>query len=392
MNVPKLRFPGFQGEWVEKRLGNEVFVNSKKYNPAFEQINFKCIELEHIESETGRLLGYTDSLSAGSIKNVFKTGDVLFGKLRPYLRKYHQATFNGVCSSEIWVLKSSTMSNDVLFQLVQTEKFINITNISSGSKMPRADWELVADTIFSLPSLPEQEKIAEFLSSVDNVIQLLTKKKTLLEDYKKGIMQKIFSQEIRFKDDDGNDFPEWEEKRLGEVAEIIGGGTPDTSNSEYWDGKIVWLTPTEIKQKYISHSHRKITEEALKQSSAKLLPKGTILFTSRATIGDLAIAEIECTTNQGFQSFVVNDTCDNEFLYYLLAISKEVFIQKASGSTFLEISKTEILKILFPLPALPEQQKIADFLSGIDRSIEIVNSQIEKAKEYKKGLLQKMFV
>ena len=195
--------------------------------------------------------------------------------------------------------------------------------------------------------------------------------------------------QIRFPEFSG----EWVEKRLGEIGEIIGGGTPNTKKKEYWNGKIIWLTPTEIKQKYISHSERTITQKGLKNSSAKLLPKGTILITTRATIGDIGIAQVECATNQGFQSLIVNKTNFNEFTYYLLSRKniKNEMIKKANGTTFLEINKNQLSKIKIHIPpTLAEQQKIANFLSSIDEKIDIISKKIENLKEYKKGIMRKM--
>ncbi|MDA3904894.1 MAG: restriction endonuclease subunit S, partial [Bacteroidales bacterium] len=151
---------------------------------------------------------------------------------------------------------------------------------------------------------------------------------------------------LRFPEFDG----EWIENKLGEVADTIGGGTPATTKKEYWGGDIIWLTPTEIKEKFISKSTRTITSLGLQKSSAKILPKGTLLFTSRATIGDVGISEKECSTNQGFQSFIPNANYDTFFLYNWIIKNKKEFLRKASGSTFLEISITEISKIKIILP------------------------------------------
>ena len=137
---------------------------------------------------------------------------------------------------------------------------------------------------------------------------------------------------------------------------------------------------------------RTITDLGLKNSSAKLLPKGAILFTSRATVGDVSIALNECATNQGFQSFVPRNSNSNEYLFYWLQNNKKLFLERASGSTFLEISKKEIEKILISKPAPDEQMKIANFLSSIDKKIDNVRSQYEKASLFKQGLLQQMFI
>jgi len=139
---------------------------------------------------------------------------------------------------------------------------------------------------------------------------------------------------------------EWKKCRLGEVATIVGGGTPDTNNSMFWNGSIQWFTPSEVgKNKYIAHSIRTISEEGLKKSSAKLLPIGTILLSSRATIGECSINTIECTTNQGFESLIINQDNYNEFFFYLIQTKRKELIRKSCGSTFLEISSNEIKKI-----------------------------------------------
>ncbi len=196
---------------------------------------------------------------------------------------------------------------------------------------------------------------------------------------------------LRFRDDGGREYPQWAEKKLGDVGDIIGGGTPDTSNESLWGGSIIWYTPVEIMGKYSDHSIRTISIKGLKSSSARLLPAGSVLFTTRATIGKVSIALSECTTNQGFQSFVVNRYHSNDFLYYWLSEHVKEFIRRASGSTYLEISRREIEKIRYVAPHIAEQQKIADFLSSIDTRIEQLEKKKSLLEQYKKGLMQKLF-
>lgn len=183
----------------------------------------------------------------------------------------------------------------------------------------------------------------------------------------------------------------WEEKKLEEIGNFIGGGTPNTTIQEYWDGGIPWYTPTEIKNGDLKSSNRTITEKGLKNSSAKLLPQGAILITTRATIGDVAISKKECTTNQGFQSLVVNDSESNLFWFYWIIRHKEELIKRASGSTFKEISKNEIINITSYSPKKQEQQKIAACLSSLDELIEATAQKVEALKEHKKGLMQRLF-
>lgn len=198
---------------------------------------------------------------------------------------------------------------------------------------------------------------------------------------------------LRFKDTNGKDYPAWEQRELKDVAEIVGGGTPSTSVPAYWNGSIDWYSPTEIGQEnFAKGSKRKISNEGLNNSSAKLLPAHkTILFTSRATIGEAAILEREGATNQGFQSIVTKEGVDVYFLYsYKHHLKKQALI-KASGSTFLEISKNEVEGLHVPVPSGEEQAKIGSFFKLVDKAITLHQRKLETLKKLKRTLLQKMF-
>ncbi|MGN8479862.1 restriction endonuclease subunit S [Helicobacter pylori] len=179
----------------------------------------------------------------------------------------------------------------------------------------------------------------------------------------------------------------WQKIRLGDIAEIIGGGTPSTQVTSFWNGSINWFTPTEIGiTKYVYKSQRTITPLGLKKSSAKLLPIGTILLTSRASIGDCAIFKVAATTNQGFQSLIPLEKINNEFLYYLMLTLKNKLLKLASGSTFLEVSPNKIKNLLIPLPPLNEQIAIANILSDLDRYLYSLDALILKKESVKKAL------
>ena len=184
---------------------------------------------------------------------------------------------------------------------------------------------------------------------------------------------------------------EWKSKFINDLASVVGGGTPDTSVKSFWDGNIQWFTPSEIgKNKYVDSSLRTITEEGLNNSSAKLLPPHTILLSSRATVGECSLSLKECATNQGFQSLIAQ-SCDTNFLYYLIQTKKKDLIRKACGSTFLEISANEVRKIQVKIPYDNEQKKIADFLSLIDERIFTQNKIIEDLKKLKSAIIDKSF-
>ena len=179
--------------------------------------------------------------------------------------------------------------------------------------------------------------------------------------------EKSLTPQIRFKG-----FTEaWEQRELGDIAEIIGGGTPDTNNPSYWDGDIDWYSPAELgEQIYAIGSRRRITKEGYKNSSAKLLPANkTILFTSRAGIGTTAILCRSACTNQGFQSLVINDNTDLYFIYSMSSRIKDFAISKASGSTFLEISGKQLATMNLFLPQLNEQRKIGQYFKSLDNLI-----------------------
>ena len=185
----------------------------------------------------------------------------------------------------------------------------------------------------------------------------------------------------------------WEEKRLSDVVEIIGGGTPDTNNSAYWGGEIDWYSPTEIGENvYANGSIRKITPLGLQKSSAVILPANrTVLFTSRASIGDMAILTKQGATNQGFQSFIVREELDIYFLYSIGFKIREYALKNASGSTFLEISKTQLLQMESLFPSLPEQTHLGLFFRRLDSQIAESRAVLEKSRQLKKAMLAKMF-
>lgn len=184
---------------------------------------------------------------------------------------------------------------------------------------------------------------------------------------------------------------EWRKTSVGQVAHIIGGGTPSTSNIHYWGGDIQWFTPSEVGHcKYVNKSERTISELGLNESSAKLLPANSILLSSRATIGEMSINTCECATNQGFQSLVPYNA-DLEFLFYIMHTKKNDLIRESNGSTFLEISANKVRSLGLVVPKRNEQEKIGLFLKNLDSSIETLSKKITSLKQTKQACLQQMF-
>ena len=239
------------------------------------------------------------------------------------------------------------------------------------------------------PALKEQTAIAEAVSDADNLIfylqKLIEKKKAI----KQGAMQELLTGKKRLPGFSG----EWSKQQLGDICNIVNGGTPSTSIAEFWNGKILWCTPTDITScstKYIYTTESKITESGLKASSATLLPKGALLLCSRATIGEVRIAGNTICTNQGFKSLVVHQNISNEWLYYMVHILKFNMLEKAIGSTFLEISKKDLAELDIVVPEFTEQKAIAQVLSDMDSEIEQLEKNLAKYQQIKQGMMQEL--
>ncbi|MHB1516440.1 MAG: restriction endonuclease subunit S [Acidiferrobacteraceae bacterium] len=245
--------------------------------------------------------------------------------------------------------------------------------------------------VYIPPTKAEQEAIAEVLSDADALIesleQLLTKKRRV----KQGAMQELLTGKTRLPGFSGG----WEASRLEALADIRGGGTPSTTQPQFWDSDIPWCTPTDITKlngfKYLNDTSRKISLEGLKSSSAEMIPENSIVMTSRATIGECAINRVPVSTNQGFKNFIPFDHVDVEFLYYLLLTQKQSFISLCGGSTFLELSKTQIAVLEVNLPTTKtEQTAIATILSDMDAELAELDAKLAKTRAIKQAMMQEL--
>ena len=186
----------------------------------------------------------------------------------------------------------------------------------------------------------------------------------------------------------------WEQRQLGDVADIIGGGTPSTNNAAYWGGDVDWYAPAEIgEQIYLTGSQKKITESGLQESSAKMLPVGTVLFTSRAGIGNTALLAKTGSTNQGFQSIVPHKGDLDSYFIFARTLELKLYGETVgAGSTFVEVSGKQMAKMPIMIPAIDEQVRIGELFSDIDNLITLHQRELEKLQNIKKALLDKMFV
>lgn len=267
-------------------------------------------------------------------------------------------------------------SSQFLHTLLETEDVKNdIRTRAVGQTMPSINTEILKTTPLRLPeSTLEQEQLGKYFLNLDTLITLHQRKYEKLVNIKKSMLDKMFPKngasvpEIRFK---GFTDP-WEQRKLGDVADIVGGGTPSTNNPNYWDGDIDWYAPAEIAgQIYFDSSQRKITEQGYENSSAKMLPPGTVLFTSRAGIGKTAILSKKGCTNQGFQSIVPhNDELDSYFVFSRTDELKQYGELVGAGSTFVEVSGKQMAAMNLKMPTtIEEQQTIGRFFKRLDTLI-----------------------
>ena len=317
------------------------------------------------------------------------------GTASVYLDKEKTATFGGFV---IRGKKIGEYEPFFLSRLLQTDLSRNqITSKSGGSTRYNVGQEILMSIEVSFPTLPEQQKIATFLSTVDEKLQALKKKKCLLETYKKGVMQKLFSQEIRFKDVKGNDFEDWEVKKLGEVAELtsskrVYASDYVSSGIPFFRGKEI----TELKQNIIPTDILYISKEAyLKFKNTYGVPQiNDILITAVGTLGNI----LKVKNNNPFYFkdgnliWIRYVTENSDFLAILLNYNYNDIEKSAIGSSQKALTMVELRKLLFLFPSLPEQTKIANFLTSIDEKFNKVDAQIKQMELWKKGLLQQMFV
>lgn len=403
--IPQLRFPEFNGEWEKKKLGElGKYYNGLSGKTAVDfgsgepYIQYKQIfDNNYINDDYGFVL-----IKKDENQSKVKYGDVLFTT--------SSETPDEVAMSSVFLTKRNENIYLNSFSFGFRINSFNIFNpqfarfflrsyplrkkifpLAQGSTRYNISKLELMKLKIHLPTLPEQEKIADFLSAVESRVQKLGEKLEALKRYKKGVMQQIFSQEIRFKDDRGNPFPNWEKKKLGEIGKIITGSTPKTAIKEYYNGEYLFVTPGDIKDnRFISDTERKVTKKGLKEG--RIIQRNSIVFVCIGSIGNVAQVTSDCITNQQINSIVPNKENNSGFIYYLMAYHSPRIKTLSAIQVLPIINKTTFQDIILHLPTLPEQKKIANFLSSIDKKIELTQQELEHTECYKKGLLQRMFV
>ena len=356
---PRCFLGSFDFSW-EQRKFEEIAVRS---SVICSDDTLTRVEYEDIVSGTGRLNKDIYAKQSSKSGIAFHQGDVLYGKLRPYLQNWLLPTFDGLAVGDFWVLQPQNADSSFLYRLIQSRQFDEVANQSTGTKMPRADWKLVSKTVFSIPSsISEQAAIGTYFTALDSLITLHQRKCVFLFSFFRACISMNFT---------ASTFS-WEQRKLGDIADIVGGGTPSTGNQSYWDGDIDWYAPAEIAdQIYANSSQKKITGLGYENSSAKMLPPGTVLFTSRAGIGKTAILTRKGCTNQGFQSIVPHrGELDSYFIFSRTEELKRYGELVGAGSTFVEVSGKQmaVMELMMP-PTMREQQTIGGFFQQLDNLI-----------------------
>lgn len=403
MALPKLRFKEFGCDWENSCIKNSdilVIDGDRGENyPKLDEftphgfclfLNAGNVTKEGFNFENTQFISYEKDclLRKGKLvrNDVVMTTRGTLGNVAFYDKKVN---FKNVrINSGMVILRSRNKVLPLyLNYFLNTPKFDNwLLKNAFGSAQPQLTIKLISSLEITYPQLEEQTKIANFLTAVDEKISQLNEQHQLMIQYKKGVMQKIFSQEIRFKDDNGKEFGEWEERILEDVSIIIMGSSPKSENyNELGIGLPLLQGNADIKNR--KSCPRNFTTEITKECDV-----GDILMSVRAPVGYVAKAMHDACIGRGIAAIRVKENNNQEFLYQYLIYMEDIWGKFSQGSTFDSVNSEQIKKLSLFIPCLQEQTKIADFLTKLDDKIEKLALQLEQVKMWKKGLLQLMFV
>jgi type I restriction enzyme, S subunit len=400
--IPKLRFPEFKGEWEKKKLGEVAEISSggtpSRSNPEYWNGNIPWVSTTLIDfnfiNKTDEYIT-EEGLKKSSAK-LFPKGTLLMamygqGKTRGKISILNiEATTNQACGAII--TNSEKLYSLFAFQNL-ANRYDEIRDLSNQGGQENLSGGIIKGIEINYPTLPEQQKIATFLTSVDEKLQAFNKKKSLLEIYKKGVMQKIFSQELRFKDENGNDFPEWEEKTLGEVCKIKRGASPRPITDKIWfdiNSKIGWVRISDVSKsnKFLNFTEQYLSEAGV--SKSRFVEKGNMIMSICATLGKPIYTNIDVCIPDSFIVFE-NLTLEKEYLFYYLDFIQLNWYKYGQPGTQVNLNSDIVSNEILPVPCNIEQTRIANFLTSIDGKINHCSEQIAKMEVWKKGLLQGMF-
>tara|TARA_Y100000588_G_scaffold290257_1_gene309060 strand:+ start:740 stop:2005 length:1266 start_codon:yes stop_codon:yes gene_type:complete len=417
MNVPKLRFSEFEGEYIDTALED---LTKKKISYGIVQAGphipdgMPYIKSTNLNKELclDELERTSDAIAKSYQRSEVAPEDIVFslrGNIGATRIVPETIPVANLTQGTARLSIRENFSNVYVNYCLSTRKaYKRVNSVSKGStfqEISLADLRKVKVT--HSVDIKEQQKIASFLSKVDQKITLLSEKKDKLTEYKKGVMQQLFNGQweeqdglltfipptLRFKADDGSDFPDWEERKLADLGSFIGGGTPDTKNADYWAGETPWISSSDVIEGNIFQIERSrfITDEAIATSATKIVPANSILIVSRVGVGKFVVSKHEICTSQDFSNFTPEQT-DVTYMAYNLYVNKHKLEGLAQGTSIKGFTTGDLKSLKLGIPCIEEQTKIANFLSAIDQKIDLANSELEKAKEWKKGLLQQMFV
>jgi type I restriction enzyme S subunit len=388
LSTPNLRFPDFNGEWIKKKLGELSIINPTTFKLPDK---FIYIDLESVTN--GQLIKEEvvfKSEAPSRAQRVLERDDILFQMVRPYQKNNLYFDKNGdyVASTGYAQIKTK-QSSRFLYQYLHLKKFVDeVIERCTGTSYPAINSKDLAKISIRYPSLPEQQKIASFFTAIDQKIFQLKRKKTLLEQYKNGVMQKIFSQEIRFRDDNGQEFPKWEKMTGDTLFETV------SNKNHNSDLPILAITqeygaiPRDMIDYYITVSEQSV-------ESYKVVEKGDFIISLRSFQGGIEYSEYTGICSPAYIILRATQRIDHRYFKYYFKTDKYItdLNRKLEGIRDGKmISYKYFSEIEINVPSLPEQTKIANFLSAINDKINNTRIQIEKAEVWKKGLMQQMFV
>jgi len=390
-------------EWKTYKLGNICdYVTSRTTRIE------NYISTENMLPNKGGVCAPSNVPSGTAIE--YKAGDILISNIRPYFQKIWQADCNGACSADVLCIRTNdNVDSKYLYYLLSQQLFFDyVMSGAKGCKMPRGDKNQIMQWTISLPSLEEQRRIAGILSAIDDKIENNRRINTNLELQAQALYKQWFV-DFEFPNEDGKPYktsggkmvdselgqiPEgWRVGKLEDIGDIIGGGTPSKVVAEYYTKNgIAWITPKDLSVshlKFTAKGETDITELGYKNSSAKIMPRGSVLFSSRAPIGYISIAKNDICTNQGFKSVVPNNGC-TAFVYYFLLSNTENIESKATGSTFKEASGALMKSLELVIPSDDILEKFENIMSPIFESQEKFEAENETLASFRDTLLPKL--